>query len=1083
MASHEQSVAVVLAAHGDRGGDGGNKHLATHANEISEEGNFAGVFHGVLNGEPSLENALAKADGCGASQIIVYPVFMSPGYFVKTVLADRVAAAGLKTPTGIMQPLGLDQRLAMLMLEHALRTTKSAEIDPAEARLLIVGHGSKQGSESADATKRAARLLSSHSPYLRVETAFIEEEPFLKDALSGYDGTSVVAGFLSGDGLHAGEDIPEAIKQTGARALYTGPIGLHPRVPGLIVSSISKALDEQDESEVAADVAPSSASAPAAPVAMPEAEDVAPTPETVSEDVAAKIRASMAKSESRSEPEPEPEPQPQPKPAPVMKEATVSGLETPPADTEEIPPAPKPEKSKAAAKRARRRASPLRLALKAVTVLVMMAILGAVAIPFFVSEDVIREQAISQFNQKTGRTLTIAGKTSFALFPNVGVEMEDVSISNPPDMAQGEMLRMKALNLNLKLIPLFSKSVQIDRFVLDQPVFNLVVDKNGNRNWDFKKLASLRQPKATNVGGLRQKMIFAQASGASSAVREISLGTLAMNDGTVNFTDQATGVKHQVKAMNITVVQPRLDEPLDANGDLVWEGEKVEFDGWLEDIPALMREKSSGARFNFTTRHAKGSFEGAFSVAPQAAAKGVLKTESPSIRDLSSWLGNPLPPGGGLGPLAIKGDLSFIGETLTFSKAQLSIDGMNGDGNVVIRLKGVRPFVTATLNMDKLDLNQYAEDQPQATRAVSPTAPIPSQGEQAPKPQSGGSLTDFIKKLENDPSGKPKPQVRAWSQEAVDYSGLRAVDADLKLSAKTILLRNIKTGVSDVDANIRSGVLTANLTRLLLYSGTGTGKVVLNGARAVPGLSATFNLNGISALPLLTDVADFKWVSGKTNLALSVAGSGRSQTEIMRSLQGNGQFAFGDGAIEGINIPELARGIKQGRFDGWKRNDREKTDFSQLTASFNIQNGVADNRDLVMVGPLLRLTGGGTIDIGNERLDYSALPRLVASIEGQGAQIEQGRGIAIPVKVSGPWERPKVKVDLERLMNDPELAQNAINEVGKALENKEELNNILKGLLGGGNQQNPNGAAPGQQGQQGQQINPNDLLKNLFKKN
>jgi len=1069
MAGPENSVAIVLAAHGDRGGDGANKHLTAHAKEIAEKGDFAGVFFGVLNGNPLLENALDEADSCGASQIIVYPLFMSAGHFVKTVLADRVAAQGLRTPTGIMQPLGLDKRLALLMLEHSLRTSKAAGVNPADARLLIVGHGSKDGSESADATKRAARMLSQHSPYARVETAFIEEDPLVADALSRYDGTSVVAGFLSGDGLHAGEDIPEAIKEAGARALYTGPIGLHPRIPELILSSLNTALEEDDETESPTAIAPKKSHTLSNAVSAEKQVAETPKPE--------KAEAVSAPEPSKVEAVPDPAPAAVIPDRPDLGGEDGTGIETPPVEVEEMPVETIPSPSKAATRRARRRTSPLRLALKAVAVLFMMAILGIVAIPFFVSEDVIREQAVSQFNQKTGRTLTIAGKTSFSIFPNVGVEMEDVSISNPPDMAQGEMLRMKALNLNLKLIPLLSKSVKIDRFVLDQPIFNLVVDAKGNKNWDFKKVASAYTVKRV-VDGLRQKMAYAQAGGdGGGAVQDISLGTLTITDGSVNYSDEVSGAKHQVKAMNITVVQPQLDEPLNAEGDLVWQGEKIEFDGSLENIPALMRKNSSGALFNFTTRYTRGSFEGAFSLAPALAAKGTLKSETPSVRDLAGWLGDPLPPGGGLGPLAIKSDVSLIGEMLTFSKAQLSIDGMNGEGEVKVRLKGVRPFVTASLNLDKLDLNQYAEGQTASTRSVEPTGPIPEQPAQAPQPQSGNALTDFIKKLDNDPSSAPKPQVRAWSQEAVDYSGLRAVDADLKLSVKTILFRNIKTGVSDVDANIRSGVLTANLKRLLLYSGTGTGKVTLNGARAVPGLSATFNLNGISALPLLTDVADFKWVSGKSNLALSVAGSGRSQTEIMRSLQGNGNFAFGDGAIEGINIPELARGIKQGRFDGWKKNDREKTDFSQLTASFTIQNGVANNSDLTMIGPLLRLTGEGTVDIGNERIDYSALPRLVASIEGQGAQIEKGRGIAIPVKVVGSWDRPKVTVDLERLMNDPELAQNAINEVGKALENKEDLNNLLKGFLGG-NQKNPDGTpAPS-----GEQANPGDILKNLFKK-
>jgi sirohydrochlorin ferrochelatase len=50
---------------------------------------------------------------------------------------------------------------------------------------------------------------------------------------------TVVLGFFSGDGLHAAEDVPEAISETQAHAVYAGSIGKSPDLPGLIRSSLS----------------------------------------------------------------------------------------------------------------------------------------------------------------------------------------------------------------------------------------------------------------------------------------------------------------------------------------------------------------------------------------------------------------------------------------------------------------------------------------------------------------------------------------------------------------------------------------------------------------------------------------------------------------------------------------------------------------------------------------------------------------------------------------------------------------------------------------------------------------------------
>lgn len=1032
----DQTIALVLAAHGDRGGDAPNERLFAHADVLSERHDFACVATGVLNGEPALEDALAQADACGAKQIVIYPMFMSAGYFVKTVLADRVAAAALKTPAGIMQPLGLDKRLALLMLENSLRATKSANLEPAGARLLIVGHGSRDGTENAEATRRAARLLSPHSPFARVETAFIEETPFVADALRNYDGTSVVAGFLTGEGLHAGEDVPEIIRESGARALYTGPIGGHPRVPELIASSIHDALSDKEEGENENENTDEDEKA-----AVPAQAEVEPA-------AGPAARADVG----------------------YVTAAAATGVREEPHE--------KP-------RRAGRGGGPVRFMMKAAVALVLIAVLVIGVVPFLVPEDVVRNRVASVVKQQTGRDLAVRGGTSFSVFPNVGVELEDVSVSNPPGMAKGEMLRMDSLNLNLKLLPLLTRRVEVDRFVLVRPVFNLLVDSQGRKNWDLNKTAALEGPRGTDVAlhasTVKSSAALAQAGGSGSSVQDISLGTVKITDGTLNYSDERAGTRRRVQAINVTFVQPQLSEPLDAEGDLVWNGEKLSFDGRVKQVSALLRDEATEAKVSLSSRHGQGSFDGKVSLAPSFSAEGAVNAETKSLRALAGWLGDPLPPGGGLGPLSIVGNLGVQGETITFSKAKLGIDGMTGEGRVIVRLKGVRPHITASLALDKLDLNPYLEGTSAVAPSAVPAAPAQpgTQDEPAAAPEQGQSLTDFIEKLNKGGSAPAQPQVRAWSQHAMDFTELRAADADVEITANAIHFRKVRTGRSDITAAVKSGVLTADLTRFELYSGTGSGRVTLNGARATPGITALFNLSNISALPLLRDFADFNWVSGRANMALSVSGNGRSQSEIMHSLQGQGSFAFGDGAIEGFNIPAMVRGLKQGKFDGWKRNEREKTDFSQLAASFVINQGVANNKDLNLVGPLVRMTGEGDIDLGREQIDYSALPRLVASLEGQGAQIEQGRGIAVPIKIVGSWERPKLTVDLERLMNDPELAQNAIDEVGRALENvknKDDLNKVLQGIFGGGNQQGANG---GQQGEGGQ-AKPGGLLKRFL---
>jgi len=112
-----------------------------------------------------------------------------------------------------------------------------------------------------------------------------------------------------------------------------------------------------------------------------------------------------------------------------------------------------------------------------------------------------------------------------------------------------------------------------------------------------------------------------------------------------------------------------------------------------------------------------------------------------------------------------------------------------------------------------------------------------------------------------------------------------------------------------------------------------------------------------------------------------------------------------------------------------KANDPSKrTDFSEITASFAIKNGVAHNSDLQGKAPLFRLGGGGDVDIGNSTINYGAKASLVATSKGQGGRdLPNLAGVTIPVRVTGQLDKPDITVDYAEL-----IAKSGLG-LGKAL--------------------------------------------------
>ena len=133
--------------------------------------------------------------------------------------------------------------------------------------------------------------------------------------------------------------------------------------------------------------------------------------------------------------------------------------------------------------------------------------------------------------------------------------------------------------------------------------------------------------------------------------------------------------------------------------------------------------------------------------------------------------------------------------------------------------------------------------------------------------------------------------------------------------------------------------------------------------------------------------------------------------------------------------------------------ETQKTDFSEMSASFTIKNGVAHNEDLDVKAPLFRITGRGDIDVGNSRLDYTTKAAIVGTSKGQGgAELEKLSGLTVPVRLSGPFDAIKYEVQYGAVAAD--LAKSKAGEkVKESIEKnrdkiEERLGDKLKGLMG-----------------------------------
>ncbi len=192
------------------------------------------IVSATLAAEGSLEAAVRDAP-----QAVVYPFFMAEGWFTRTTLPRRLAAAGAATPRQL-PCFGHAPELPRLTARAAMDGAEAAGLDPANCSLLLAAHGSQVSRASADGAKAMAALLRRLTPFRQVLTGFVEEAPFITDVARGL-APAICLPFFALRAGHVSDDVPAALARAGFSGLLLPAIGEHDEVPQIIAAALSRA--------------------------------------------------------------------------------------------------------------------------------------------------------------------------------------------------------------------------------------------------------------------------------------------------------------------------------------------------------------------------------------------------------------------------------------------------------------------------------------------------------------------------------------------------------------------------------------------------------------------------------------------------------------------------------------------------------------------------------------------------------------------------------------------------------------------------------------------------------------------------
>lgn len=189
--------------------------------------------------------------------------------------------------------------------------------------------------------------------------------------------------------------------------------------------------------------------------------------------------------------------------------------------------------------------------------LLVLAVLAIGTALYLVDPNDLKPQIIETVQDATGRDLSLEGDLSWSLYPSVGVNIGKASLSNPEGFSSPIFAKVDELSVNVKLLPLLSKKIQVNGVRLDGLALDLEVRKDGTNNWaDLASASDKKAPTDTNK------------KESSFDLKSIQLSGINVSNANINYQDKKAGQAYAVGDVNINVGEIDWRSPVDVDGGL-----------------------------------------------------------------------------------------------------------------------------------------------------------------------------------------------------------------------------------------------------------------------------------------------------------------------------------------------------------------------------------------------------------------------------------------------------------------------------------------------------------------------------------
>lgn len=532
---------------------------------------------------------------------------------------------------------------------------------------------------------------------------------------------------------------------------------------------------------------------------------------------------------------------------------------------------------------------------------------------YFFPWDALRGPINRHVSEQLGRRFEITRHLSVHLGRTATVVADGVEFANPEWASESFLVKARAAEFDIKLLPLLLGKIELPRLVLTEPQIGLQIEPDGRRTWALSHDTSDER-----------------------AVPDI--GVLLVDQGTLSYRAAAQGANVSARfSLDRASAGPL---PLHYKAAGTWKNEMFTAAGRAGGVLQLSKNTEVPFPLEVNAMAGTTSLKATGSMTHLAELSGIDATfdlKGQNLRELYKVLGIVLPS---TPPYHLRGKLDRHGKVSAVSQIQGVLGKSDLSGDLSFDQSAALPLLTGKLRSKLLDFSDLG--------SVIGVVPV------AGKAGSRGS-------------GKVLPVA------TLDVARLQAMNADVMYSAADIRhVRALPLDQGSVHIKLTQGVLQLDPVSLGVAGGSVAGSIRIDANVAPAAFTTRLDARALQLNQLFPEVKTSKSALGKISGQFNLTGRGNSAAQMLGSASGDVAVLMGKGEISNILLEYM--GLDGGEIIKFLLRGDRNVLLRCAAAAFDVKQGLMSSRVIVLDTSDTVINGHGQVSLAHETLDVILYP-------------------------------------------------------------------------------------------------------------